>query len=487
MILRIKIIVRPEVNKLHSILYGKLILKQSSQDRPVSTRRYNFRLYPNKQHEKKLFLARRLHCYLYNACLAHRRYEWRKNHKSVGYFEQQNSLPEFKKEWVEFAELNSQTLQGTVKRVDLAYNSFFQGLRKRPRFKSIRDYSGWTYPGKSGYQVETLGKHGKLILRDLGITLRMRGQAKQWGEVSTVTIVYKPNLNQWYASITVKIPDINCSFGSNSDLKYNSLVAFDLGTATAITCYDGRQFQEIKNPHFTKVAEAKIQQESQTLRRKRAPNRKKRIKASNRWEKARKKVSKLQRKVANRRKDWQHKVTSDIASRYDIGVTEQLNTKGITRKARKGSKKKKQKSGLNKSILSVGFGTLNSQIAYKIEAKGGLFLSLNTRKVKPSQRCPNCGLVHKEWANLSNRYHICDNCGLEIGRDRGSVMVMYNVALNKQLGLGTSLKDVDVVSSTSSTSKRQHTGSMKELGQRKRQKLHNRIDGESKPRRLASG
>ena len=133
------------------------------------------------------------------------------------------------------------------------------------------------------------------------------------------------------------------------------------------------------------------------------------------------------------------------------------------------------------------FGALNSQIAYKIEAKGGLLLSLNTRKVKPSQRCPHCGVVHQEWANLSNRYHVCNHCGLEIERDRGSVLVMYNVATNKQKGLGTSLSDVDVLSSTSSTSKRQHTGSMKQLGQKKRQKLHSGTDGESKPRRLASG
>ena len=394
----------------------------------MATRRCNFRLYPNKQQEKKLFLARRLHCYLYNACIAHRRYEWRKNQKSVSYFTQQNCLPEFKKEWVEFAFLNSQTLQGTVKKVDLAYNSFFQGLRKPPKFKSIRQYSGWTYPGISGYKVESDGKHGKLILRDLGITLRMRGQAKQWGQVSTVTIVYKPNLNHWYASITVKVPEVECKFGKDSQLKYESIIAFDLGTATAITCYDGQEFQEVKNPRFTQVAEAKIQQNSQALRRKRAPNKNKRIKASNRWKKARKKVSLLSRKVANQRKDWQHKVTSDIASRYDIGVTEKLNTKGMTKKSKKGSKRKKQKAGLNKSILSVGFGFLNSQIAYKIEAKGGLLLSLNTRLVKPTQRCPNCGVVHKEWADLSNRYHVCNDCGFEVARDRGSVMVMYNVA-----------------------------------------------------------
>ena len=142
----------------------------------------------------------------------------------------------------------------------------------------------------------------------------------------------------------------------------------------------------------------------------------------------------------------------------------------MTRKAKKGSKRKKQKAGLNKSILSVGFGTLNKMIAYKIEAKGGLLLQLNTRKVKPSQRCPNCGTVHQDWADLSNRYHICNNCNFEIERDKGSVLVMYNVATNQQQGCGTHLLDSGCLSSTSLTSSRKHTGSMKQLGQMKRQK-----------------
>lgn len=253
-------------------------------------------------------------------------------------------------------------------------------------------------------------------------------------------------------------------------MKYESIVAFDLGTATAITCFDGKEFEEISNPRFTQVAQSLLKQKSKRLRRKRAPNRKKGIKASNHWKKEQRQVSKLQRKVALQRADWQHKVTSDIASRHDIGVTEKLNTRGMTRKARKGSKRKKQKAGLNKSILSVGFGTLNKMISYKIEAKGGLLLQLNTPKVKPSQRCPKCGTVHKDWANLSNRYHICDSCNFEIERDRGSVLVIYNVAKNQQQGCGTHLLDSGCLSSTSLTSQRKHTGSMKQLGQMKRQK-----------------
>jgi Transposase and inactivated derivatives len=149
-------------------------------------------------------------------------------------------------------------------------------------------------------------------------------------------------------------------------------------------------------------------------------------------------------------------------------VTEKLNTKGMTRKGGK------RKAGLNKSILSVGFGTLNQMITYKIEQKGGLVLILPTQTLKPSQRCPQCGAVHKEWADLSNRYHVCSGCGFEIPRDRGSVMVMYNVVTNRQPGLGTSLVSLGCLSTTSKS-----CGAMKQLGQRKRLKSCRQANGVS--------
>ncbi len=448
-------------------------------------RRYTFRLYPNKSQTSKLFEARRLHCYLYNAAISHRRTEYQHWSKSVTYLQQQNVLPAFKECWPEYKQLNSQTLQATLKRVDLSYNRFIKGLSKKPKFKSIRNYSGWTYPGHSGWNALTEGKHGQVRLRDLGITIRMRGQAKQWGIPTTLTIIYKPYLHQWFASFTVNVEVAPRKFGSDSDLTYQSIISIDLGTETALTTYNGEEFLEIENQRFTLRAQKKIKSASKKLRRKRCPNYKKKIKASLRWKKARKQVSKLQRKVAEQRKNWQHQVTTDISRRYDIVVTEKLETKKMTRKAKKavrprsvsrsqgkrtktGSKRKRQKAGLNKSILDVGFGTLNKMITYKIEAKGGLALFLPTKKIKPSQRCPKCGTVHKDWADLSNRYHVCNHCNFENGRDKSSVMVMYNVACQKQPGLGTHLGIVDLISSTSKTGK--HTGSMKQLGEMKRQK-----------------
>jgi putative transposase len=150
----------------------------------------------------------------------------------------------------------------------------------------------------------------------------------------------------------------------------------------------------------------------------------------------------------------------------------------------------KRKAGLNKSILSVGFGTLNQMITYKIEQKGGLVLMLPTQALKPSQRCPQCGAVHKEWADLSNRYHVCSACGFEIPRDRGSVMVMYNVATNRQLGLGTSLVSLGCLSTTMATPRKlsKSCGSLKQLGQRKRLKSCCHGDGaEATPSAYAVG
>ncbi|BAZ27518.1 putative transposase [Kalymmatonema gypsitolerans NIES-4073] len=453
----------------------------------MAVRRQTFRLYPNKGQEAKLLQARRDHAYLYNACIAHRKYEWKANRKSVSYLEQQNCLPAYKKEWVEFAYLHSQALQATVKRVDLAYNAFFQGLRKPPKFKSIRKFSGWTYPATSGWKANTSLKHGSVNLNDLGIKIKMRGQAKQWGKPTTLTIVYKPGLKQWFASFTVEIPEVIAKFGSQSELAYNSIVAFDLGCETAITTYNGTDVEQISHPRFTQKTEAKIKKASKELRRKQAPNRNKKIKASRRWKKANKRVAKLLSLAGTQRRDWQHKVTSEIASRYDIGVTEQLNTRGMTKKAKKGSKRKKQKAGLNKSILSVGFGTLNKMLTYKIEVKGGLMIMLPTKDVKPSQRCPKCGAVHSCWAELSNRHHLCPSCGFDVPRDAGSTMVMYNVVTKAQPGLGTSLDSLGCLSSTSRTSKRKNTGSMKQLGQVRRQKSNRTAEPGETPSACAAG
>ena len=402
------------------------------------TRRVTFRLYPTRQQESTLHYWRKLHCSLYNAAVYNRKTQYQKFSHSVDYFEQQNSLPAFKECFPEFKALGSHALQATLKRVDYSFNRFFRGLAKYPKFKSSRYYRGWTYPCKAGWKVLTDGKNGQLKLANLGI-LKLRGSARNWGIPSTCTIIWNRGL--WYASITVKCqPTRSTGVGS---------VGLDFGCLTAVAMSDG---EKIENPRFLATSLLQMRQISKQLRRKK--------KGSRRWRKVQAQLRKLKAQIANRRQDWTHKVAAEIVSSNSLVATEKLNVKGMTASAKPG-KGKRQKAGLNRSILDVGFGMLRSAIEYKLQEAGGVFVEVPTQKVKPSQTCPECGRQEKK--TLDERIHQCD-CGCTLDRDVAASLVMLNYAR----GLGTSLLDADESSSTKVPT---DCGGFQQLAQRKRQKL----------------
>ncbi|ELS00281.1 RNA-guided endonuclease TnpB family protein, partial [Gloeocapsa sp. PCC 73106] len=324
----------------------------------MATKRITFRLYPNKKQANQLHQWRKLHCLLYNACIANRKTQYKQFGHSVDYFEQQNCLPEFKKVWPEYKTLGSQALQATIKRVDFAFQRFFKLKSGYPKFKASRRYKGWTYPSLSGWSVESSGHHGHLTLNNLG-KIQIRGKARDWGIPNSCTIIYKQE--KWYASITVSCNPTR----PTTDI---GAIGLDFGVNHAIATSNG---ELIDNPRFLKQSQEKIKQLSKKSRRKRAPNKKK-TKASRRWLKARKAVSKIQSKVARQRQDWQHQISSKIVSDNSLIATEKLNLKGMTRKAK--GKRKRQKTGLNRSILDVGIGNLKSLIKYKVTEAGGFYI-----------------------------------------------------------------------------------------------------------------
>ena len=453
----------------------------------MATKRITFRLYPSASQNQKLHYWRKLHKLLYNACVNHRITQYVRFGKSINYFDQQNCLPEFKECWIEYKELGSHALQATVKRVDYSFQRFFKLKSGYPKFKSSRRYKGWTYPCKAGWKACTSGKNGYLKLTNLG-NVKMRGQARDWGTPKTCTIMFKQG--KWYASITVDVVPTPLSSPKLGETEGGS-VGLDFGTHHAVALSDGTI---VDNPRFIKQSQEKVNQLAKKSRRKHAPNYKKRIRPSRRWKKANKAVSKIQSKVARQRQDWQHKVASEIVSGNSFVATEKLNLKNLTRKAqgrsprssssttgerrecasvllcktlsrrlcnasRKGSKRKKQKTGLNRNLLDVGIGNLKSLIKYKVTEAGGIYIEVPTRKLAPSQTCPGCGIKRKK--DLSERFHVCD-CGIPqpLDRDVAAAQVMLNYAR----GLGTSLLQ-DAESSTSVS-----CGSMRKVGAKKRQK-----------------
>ena len=204
---------------------------------------------------------------------------------------------------------------------------------------------------------------------------------------------------------------------------------------------------------------------SKQLRRKRKPEKRK-CKASRRWKKVQSKISKLNKKVAQKRQNWAHYQAVEIVSSNSLIATEKLNIKNMTRKATKGSKRKRQKTGLNRSMLDVGIGRLKHAIAYKAKEAGAIYLEAPTRSLKPTQRCAVCWKVTKK--DLSDRLHICSNkeCNHIEDRDVNAAQVCLSWAR----GLERTSMTADESSSTESP-KITHCGGFQQLAQVKRQKL----------------
>lgn len=436
----------------------------------MAVRRATFRLYPNKQVTAVLHYQRQLHKDLYNAALYNRKTQYQRLGHSVSYYEQQNCLPSFKEVWHEYKDINSQALQSTLKRVDFAYQRFFKGLGAYPKFKSIRHYSGWSYPSFTGWKAHTTGDNGYLELAKIG-QIQIRGKARVWGHPKALDILYRNG--KWYAAIVLEIDDTLLKNSRSTD---TGIIAIDLGCNDAIAWTNGIESGLVPAPRFLRQAGQKNKQLSKAKRRKRSPNFKKKIKASRRWKAANRKVGKLSRTVAFQRQNWVHQETTRIVSGNSTVVTEKLEVKKMSAKAKKG-KRRKQKAGLNKSILDVGMGMIKGALKAKLAEVGGVFLELPTRKVKPSQTCPECG--YQEKKDLSQRLHECKQCAYTQQRDIAAAEVMLLWYSNNLQELGTSFKDVDGSSSTSST--RKTAGSMKQLGQLKRQKSQATLGGVETP------
>jgi putative transposase len=140
-------------------------------------------------------------------------------------------------------------------------------------------------------------------------------------------------------------------------------------------------------------------------------------------------------------------------------ATEELNLKGMTKRAKKGSKSCAQKTGLNRSMLDVGIGNLTKAIKYKLQEAGGFLVKVPTKKVKPSQTCPDCG--HQRKKDLSERVHHCSECSATYDRDVAAAMVMLSWAL----GISVLNRGEEI-----STSIPRHTGGWKQISSLKRQK-----------------
>ena len=119
-------------------------------------------------------------------------------------------------------------------------------------------------------------------------------------------------------------------------------------------------------------------------------------------------VAKLHNHIRNQRKDYMHKVTSELVNdRAGIAV-EKLSPKNMSAKG--GA----YKSGLNREILAAAAGQFHQMLGYKAEEAGCIILEVDPKIHKPSQTCSGGGVSKKK--GLGERTHVLPD-GTVISRD----------------------------------------------------------------------
>ena len=138
----------------------------------------------------------------------------------------------------------------------------------------------------------------------------------------------------------------------------------------------------------------------------------KKMKFSSNWKKAKAKVQKIHREIANSRKDFLHKASTTISKNHALVCVEDLQIKNMSKSAKGNFEepgiKVKQKSGLNRAILDQGWGEFRRQLSYKMEWNGGLLVAVPAKNT--SRTCPCCGHVSAENRQTQAQF-LCVACG----------------------------------------------------------------------------
>jgi len=351
----------------------------------MARKTFKFRLYPNRQQRERLTATVDVCRELYNAGLQERIEAWKKR-TPVKVFDQINQLPDIKQIRPDVAEVFSQVLQDTLRRLDKTFQAFFARVKRGqtpgfPRFKGRNRYDSFTYP-QSGFALGV-----RLQLSRIG-NIKIKQHREIVGDIKTLTI--RREAGCWYACFSVE-------FEPRKLPRKDTSIGMDVGLETFARLSNGRA---IENHRFYRQAQASLRRAQRKVARRQN-------KESHRRRKAILLLQKAHAHVANQRKDFQHQESFKLVRDFGTIVVEDLNIKALST------------GMLSKAVHDVGWSSFLTMLAYKAENAGRQLIKVDPRHT--SQECPHCHAVEKK--PLSERVHRCD-CGLTLGRDQAAALVI---------------------------------------------------------------
>ena len=329
-------------------------------------------------------------------------------------------LPALKKEKEYLNNTDKFVYENACRNVDDAYNRFFKGLSGFPK------YASRTKPNGNSFTTNFTNNNIELKMTDgipyvklpkIGNVRFILPKGKTLNDIQPHGVSIK-------AATVSKEPDGSYRIALRMEsvidkpvfptvINAREIISVDLGLKEFGVFGNLEESIPVPNPRWIKIHAKRLRRFQQSLSRKQYDH--KTHTGSKNWEKARAKVAKEQRKIADQRRDFHHKLSRAITDNCVAFICEDLAVKNMMKNRH-----------LSKSITSVGWSQFLTMVQYKMERAGKYFRKIS-RWYPSSQTCGCCGYKNTDVKDLSVRKWKCPKCGTWHDRDVNAQQNIYKI------------------------------------------------------------
>ena len=412
----------------------------------IVNRGLKLRLYPTQ--EQKTFLDKSLGCsrFFYNYLL-NERIEFYKNEiepikndeklkKEKYKLFKPTSKKQFKEKFKFAKECSDDCLDSSKINIQNAFNNFFKSLNKIrkgkigfPKFRSKKKHKD-SYT-ECHVKKNAFDFHNRKIniSKCTSIYFKHREKLPKWYDKETCTLksitISKNPSGEYYASLLFELPSF---YANQKPISENQSIGLDWSPSEFYIdseCHSAKDYgyEPQKQKHHKQLTK---------LQRRLA----KKTKGSKNYEKARIKVAKLEKHIADSRRWWIENESLRLVKNYSTIGIEDLNLQGIAKFLRNA-----------KNINDCGYANFVTRLIQKGEEQGTSVIKVD-RYFPSSQLCHCCGYKNHNL-KLSDREWICPSCGTFHIRDYNASINLKNEAINIRMRRAEfrSVEDVEDIQS----------------------------------------